>query len=187
MEIHTRTFSLNFSAGDGKLVCYDISSGAMLSRKQMNIGTRAIHLCRLNDASTNSTAIFASSDRPALVYSDGKKLCFSPVNTGNVDRACSFQSSTYPGAVLLVTRTCAVISTVDKEQKSHVQTVRLGEQARRICRDEMSGTLGVICIKEVEGGPGFDQEAFYFRVLDEQTFESRLWNDVLHGDPVYAT
>ena len=171
-----RFFNDALILGDGQLFHYvvETSTGQLVQPKQITLGTRQIHLTSFQANTSKQPMVLASSDRPCLIHYDGKKLCFSPINLKHVDRMCSFQSSVYRGAMLIVNQQGFIIGTVDDIQKLHVRKIPLGEQARRICYDENSGTFGIITIKDQASDPNFDFEQYFFRVLDAQTFEGEF-------------
>lgn len=150
---------------------YDRAENHFKERKRIVIGTQPIHLSSFQNVGGKSM-IFASSDRPSIIYSTGKLLSYAPVDLKNVDRICSFASNQYGNALAIINRTGLSISRVDEIRKLHIRKVALGEQARRLSHQESTRTFGVITIQYASTPNGTSRQ--FFRLLDDQTFEGLL-------------
>ena len=82
--------------GDGHLLNFqlDTSCGKLRDRKKVSLGTRPITLRTFSSKSV--THVFAASDRPAVIYSNNKKLLYSNVNLKEVSHMCPFNSAAFP-------------------------------------------------------------------------------------------
>ncbi|GAB5037076.1 dna damage-binding protein 1-like, partial [Nannochloropsis oceanica] len=119
--------------GDGQLASYPLAfTGDQLSlgpRKKVSLGTQPLSLTPFSSHSSSSPSlcVFASSDRPTVIYSsNGEKLLFSNVNTPEVTLMAPFHSPLFPDCLALASEGGLRIGTVDDIQKLQVQTVPLG-------------------------------------------------------------
>ena len=170
--------------GDGQLFTFvlDASTGALSERKKLSLGTQPISLRPFRSKAT--THVFATSDRPTVIYSANRKLLFSNVNLREVNHMCSFNSASFPDSLAVASEGLLTIGTIDDIQKLHVRTVPLGEQPRRIAHQEATRTFAVCCFKltaGVDGAGGADEAGTsVVRLLDDQTF------DTLSAHPLQA-
>jgi DNA damage-binding protein 1 len=156
--------------GDGHLITYALSkAGTLTERKKVSLGTQPIMLNTFH--SKNATHVLAASDRPTLMYSQKKKLMYSNLNLKEATCMCSFNSESFPESLAIASEESMTIGTIDDIQKLHVRTVPLGEQPRRICHMESSGTFGLITLGTGEDAQGEETELFHFKLIDDQTFE----------------
>ena len=70
--------------------------------------------------------VFACSDRPAVIYTQNRKLLFSNVNLKHVSSVCPLNARAYPQSLALATHAGLTIGTIDQIQKLHIRTVPLG-------------------------------------------------------------
>lgn len=163
--------------GDGQLFSFvlDPASGSLSDRKTLSLGTQPISLRAFRTKAT--THVFASSDRPTVVYSSNKKLLYSNVNLREVNHMCSFNSESFPDSLAVASDSALTIGTIDDIQKLHIRTVPLGEQPRRIAHQPATRTFAVCCFKLSAGmdgaaGGGEEGGSSVVRLLDDQTFDT---------------
>ncbi|RKO94037.1 mono-functional DNA-alkylating methyl methanesulfonate N-term-domain-containing protein [Blyttiomyces helicus] len=157
--------------GDGQLFNFvlDSASRTLVDRKKITLGTQPITLCAFQ--SDGKTNIFAASDRPTVIYSSNGKLLYSNVNLKEVTYMCPFAYSGAPNALALATEGVLKIGLVEAIQKLHIKKVPLGEMARRIVHQESSNTFGILTTCHVMDSAGEEEEKYFFKILDEQTYE----------------
>ena len=82
--------------GDGNLFSFllNASTGELTDRKKVTLGTQPISLRTFSSKGT--THMFASSDRPTVIYSSNKKLLYSNVNLKEVNHMCPFNTAAFP-------------------------------------------------------------------------------------------
>eukprot|EP00899_Mesostigma_viride_P024186 jgi/Mesvir1/4952/Mv04573-RA.2 len=168
-----KTPYLLVAMGDGQLFNFvvDEASGALSERKRVSLGTQPISLRCFQ--SKGATHVFASSDRPTVVYASAAgKLLYSSVNLREVTHMCPFNSASFPESLAIGSEGGLAIGGIDDIQKLHIRSVPLGEQPRRIAHMEGSRTLGVLTIKHSQSPNGDDQETHFVRLLDDQTMET---------------
>ena len=121
--------------------------------------------------------IFASCDRPAVIYSSQRgegKLLFSNINMKNVAGMCSFNCEDYPDSLVLATEEDIIIGSIDDEtQKLHIRSIPLEEHPRRIAFDPESASFAVATLQS-DGSAMFSDpdEKGWLRLLDCQSFEA---------------
>lgn len=157
--------------GDGSIVNFnvDAASGALSNRKRVSLGSQPIALSTFR--SKDMTLVFASCDRPTVIYSNNNKLLYSNVNAKEVNVMCPFDSEAFPECLALASEEELTIGTVDDIQKLHIQTFHLHEWARRIAHNSQSHTLGVLTINFSMDDNGDEVEQGFVRLIDDQTFE----------------
>ncbi|XVE48501.1 hypothetical protein DITRI_Ditri01bG0006900 [Diplodiscus trichospermus] len=155
--------------GDGHLLNFQLnmSSGELTDRKKVSLGTQPITLRTFS--SKNATHVFASSDRPTVIYSSNKKLLYSNVNLKEVSHMCPFNSAAFPDSLAIAKEGELTIGTIDDIQKLHIRSIPLGEHARRICHQEQSRTFAICSLKNQSSAD--ESEMHFIRLLDDQTFE----------------
>ncbi|AQK88922.1 DNA damage-binding protein 1a [Zea mays] len=156
--------------GDGNLFSFllNASTGELTDRKKVTLGTQPISLRTFSSKGT--THVFASSDRPTVIYSSNKKLLYSNVNLKEVNHMCPFNTAAFPDSLAIAKEGELSIGTIDDIQKLHIRTIPLNEQARRICHQEQSRTLAFCSFKYNQSVE--ESETHLIRLLDHQTFES---------------
>ncbi|KXS13000.1 hypothetical protein M427DRAFT_100883 [Gonapodya prolifera JEL478] len=161
--------------GDGQLITYLIDpTGRLSSRRKVSLGSQPIRLSPFRPTPSSPPHVFASSDRPTIVHSSGRKLLFSPVDLRDVSSAAPFATPSFPAAVAVATEDRLVIGSVDEVTKVHVKSIPLGEMPRRIAHQEGSKTFGIATSRVVRDptGTGAEEETGYFRIVDERSFEA---------------
>lgn len=156
--------------GDGHLLNFllNTSTGELTDRKKVSLGTQPITLRTFS--SKNTTHVFASSDRPTVIYSSNKKLLYSNVNLKEVGHMCPFNSAAFSDSLAIAKEGELTIGTIDDIQKLHIRSIPLGEQARRICHQEQSRTFAICSFKYSQSNTE-DSEMHFIRLLDDQTFD----------------
>ncbi|XP_010434237.1 PREDICTED: DNA damage-binding protein 1b [Camelina sativa] len=155
--------------GDGHLLNFqlDTCSGKLRDRKKVSLGTQPITLRTFS--SKSATHVFAASDRPAVIYSNNKKLLYSNVNLKEVSHMCPFNSAAFPDSLAIAREGALTIGTIDAIQKLHIRTIPIGEHARRICHQEQTRTFAICCLRNQPSAE--ESEMHFVRLLDAQSFE----------------
>eukprot|EP00210_Caulerpa_lentillifera_P005156 g4928.t1 len=153
--------------GDGRLITYDMdtSTGEISDEKWVSIGTKPVTLNRFWTKGTSH--VFASSDRPTIIYGDQKKLMFSNLNESNVNLLTSFNTTNVPDCLALAKEGSLTIGNIDDIQKLHIRSIHLKEMPRRICHQSETKSFGVLTESFMSDG----RPQSYFRVFDDETFE----------------
>ncbi|VVB12240.1 unnamed protein product [Arabis nemorensis] len=129
-------------------------------------------LCALGDGhllNFHATHVFAASDRPAVIYSNNKKLVYSNVNLKEVSHLCPFNSAAFPDSLAIAREGELTIGTINDIQKLHIRTIPVGEHARRICHQKQSRTFAICSVRNHPSAE--ESEMHFVRLLDDQTFD----------------
>lgn len=155
--------------GDGQIFHFtiDIETGMLQNLKKITLGTQPIILNTFK--SNHSINVFASSDRPTVIYSSNKKLLFSNVNLKEVSNMTPLNSQAFPDSLAIASKEGLTIGTIDEIQKLHIRTIPLCESPRRISYHEKSNVFGVLTATT---SPTTGDDINYFKIIDEQTFET---------------
>ena len=182
--------------GDGNIVTCSLAiamSGNGLtittrSCKKISLGTQSISLTAFQNKASikseyalnrDSTCVFATGDRPTIIYTSGSssstssvgKLCFSNLNLNGmiVNNVTPFhlpQSSRSECCLCLADESSLRIGIIDDLQKLHGQTMRLGNGApRKIAYHAVQKCFAVGCDSD-----GNDMTN-HLRFLDSSTLE----------------
>ncbi|KAF2077319.1 hypothetical protein CYY_001385 [Polysphondylium violaceum] len=165
------------SLGDGHLFNFVVDRPAngtyqLNDRKRLTLGTQPITLCKFK--LKNTINVFASSDRPTIIYSSNKKLFYSVVNLKEVSHVCSFDSEAFPNCMAIASDNSLTIGSIDDIQKLHIKTISLnGEMARRISHlDEYSCFAVITLRKEQDNSPlREEKDECFLKLFNDQTFE----------------
>jgi DNA damage-binding protein 1 len=146
--------------GDGGFITYtiDASSGSvqLTNRRKGILGTRPITFTRFVSSSSNDLCVFASCDRPTVIYIRNGKILFSMLDlkSDEVTNMTPFHSELFPDCLALSSDNALMIGTVEDIQKMHVRTIPLDEGPRRIAYSAELGVYAVLTEKVVENEHG---------------------------------
>ncbi|KFK28706.1 hypothetical protein AALP_AA7G036100 [Arabis alpina] len=129
-------------------------------------------LCALGDGHLLNFQLDTSSGelrehRPAVIYSNNKKLLYSNVNLKEVSHICPFSSAAFPDSLAIAREGELTIGTINDIQKLQIRTIPVGELARRICHQKQTRTFAICSIRN----HAEESEMNFVRLLDDQTFE----------------
>jgi len=137
--------------GDGTLINYalDFSCGlpTLSSQRKVVLGTHPISFTCFSNS--GQYFVFATCDRPTVIYGKNGKLFYSVVNTQEVTSMTPFHSELFPESLSLATENGLVIGYVNEIQKIQITSIPLGEAPRRICHSEEMSTYCVLSQKSV--------------------------------------
>ncbi|KAF0690909.1 hypothetical protein As57867_017711, partial [Aphanomyces stellatus] len=157
--------------GDGTLFTYTMDASGLHNKKKISLGAQPILLSPFR--SKDVMHVFASSDRPTVIYAQHGKLLFSNVNVKQVNVMCPFNSIALPDCLALASAEELTIGTIDNIQKLHVQSVPLQEWPRRLAHDPQSHTLAVCTVKYTMDDNHMEEiEVGYVRLIDDQSFDT---------------
>ena len=162
--------------GDGRLLHYRllVASRELVERKTVPLGTQAVLLTPFVSAS-GAASVFAGCDRPAVVYSGARKLLTSNVNQKHVAAVASFHTAQFPHCLAMATSDALVVGRLESLQKLHVDTVPLGEMARRLAYHAPARAFAAGCLAGGWAGGAVREAAApaasTVRLLDQVTME----------------
>ncbi|EGG23107.1 UV-damaged DNA binding protein1 [Cavenderia fasciculata] len=162
------------SLGDGHLFNFivDTINNTLHERKKVSLGNQPIILSKFQLKGTVN--VFASSDRPTVIYSSNRKLLYSVVNLKVVVGVCSFDSEVFRDCIAIATDKTLSIGHIDDIQRLHIKKIDLGgEFARRIAHVEAHQCYALITIRPDESGlEESETEQNFIRIVNQQTFET---------------
>eukprot|EP01130_Rhizamoeba_saxonica_P005114 TRINITY_DN2053_c0_g1_i2.p1 TRINITY_DN2053_c0_g1~~TRINITY_DN2053_c0_g1_i2.p1 ORF type:complete len:637 (-),score=155.68 TRINITY_DN2053_c0_g1_i2:20-1930(-) len=138
--------------GDGNLFTfnYNIENGDLSHKKKIALASQSIVLKKFISGE-NKTNVFASSDRPAVVYCIDDKLVYSNVNLKGITSMCDFNTPSLGDSIVVTTEDSLTIGAIDEIQKLNISTIPLGEMPTKIHHDTESGMLVVSTQSETIG------------------------------------
>ncbi|KAG2392717.1 hypothetical protein C9374_011442 [Naegleria lovaniensis] len=155
--------------GDGHLFSFkmaDRGMGILTDRKRINIGSKPVML-RPFLSKDNQLNVFATSEKPTIIYSRNQKLVYSNVNLGEVTDMCPFNHESFPDHLAIANENSILIGQIDEIQKLHIKTVQLHAQPMKICHQPSSKSYGLLITQFEEP----ESSAVFY--LDEHTFQKK--------------
>ncbi|KAL1843068.1 hypothetical protein VTJ49DRAFT_3203 [Mycothermus thermophilus] len=170
---------------DGDVVTFNISSKdlSFSGRKRVMLGMRQarLHLLPQPDGTYN---IFATTEHPSLIYSAEGRIVYSAVTADEATYVCPFDTDAFPGCIALATETQLRIALIDRERRTHVKPLAMGEMVRRIAYSPREKVFGLGCIRrELAAGEEIVQSSF--KLVDEVLFD-RVGKTFPLGGPGYT-
>jgi DNA damage-binding protein 1 len=175
--------TLFVSLADGHVVSYDINptTYALTGRKSTLLGTRQADLKPI-PREDGTFSVFASSEHPSLIYAEEGRMAFSAVTADKINSVCPFHSASFPGAVAIASPIDVRIGLIDSKRTTHVQTLALGETARRLAYSPKLKSFAIGTIKRtIKDGAEIAESSL--KLADEVLFKEldtyRLHQDEL--------
>ena len=166
------SLSLLVGLGDGTLVVHSLSnSGAELTRR-LALGTQPISLTQFS--SKGGTCVFASCDRPTVIYGHNEKVSFSIVNFSAVTGMAAFHSELFPECLALISNSALTVAAVDDIRNVNVQTFPLHESPKRIAYSRMAAAFAVCSAHTSKSGQG-EETRERLLILDDANNMSRAF------------
>jgi DNA damage-binding protein 1 len=148
-------------------------TASLTAPNRASLGTQPITLSTFTHADT--THVFASSDRPTVIYSSNRKLIFSNVNLPEVTRMCALNAEAFPNCITLVSSSGLTIGAINEIQKLQIKTIPMAASPYRIAYQGESSTFVVLTMSEPEDDQGLGAADLTphnaVRLLHHQTFE----------------
>lgn len=123
-----------------ELSCPEEAHYSLTGRRRVVLGTRPISFS--NFLSGNQLCIFASSNRPTVVYVKNSQLLFSMVNVDEVSSVAPFHSALFPDCLAMASDSRLMVCTLDTIQRVHVERVNIDAEPSRICYANSVGVYG---------------------------------------------
>ncbi|AEO66386.1 uncharacterized protein THITE_2114471 [Thermothielavioides terrestris NRRL 8126] len=169
---------------DGNVVTFNVSKDLALSgRKRVILGMRQarFHLLPQPDG---IFSIFATTEHPSLIYGSEGRIVYSAVTAEEATYICPFDTEAFPDCIVLATDAQIRISQIDRERRTHVKPLQMGEMVRRIAYSPREKVFGLGCIKrDLVAGEEVVQSSF--KLVDEIIFD-RVGRSFPLGSPSYT-
>ncbi|KAL2267250.1 hypothetical protein VTJ83DRAFT_4527 [Remersonia thermophila] len=170
---------------DGDVVTFNISKDdlSFSGRKRVMLGMRQarFHLLPQPDGTYN---IFATTEHPSLIYSAEGRTVYSAVTADEATYVCPFDAEAFPGCIAVATESQLRIALIDRERRTHVKPLAMGEMVRRIAYSPREKVFGLGCIRrELSAGEEIVQSSF--KLVDEVLFD-RVGRTFPLGGPGYT-
>ncbi|TVY21551.1 DNA damage-binding protein 1 [Lachnellula arida] len=127
--------------------------------------------------------IFATCEHPSLIYGAEGRIVYSAVTAESAVCVCSFNSEAYPGSIIVATTDNIKLSQIDTERRTHVRTLHMGRNVRRVAYSKTERAFGIGCI-ERKLVRGVETIASSFSLVEEVNFGELgepFWLDGEHG------
>ncbi|GKZ53193.1 hypothetical protein AnigIFM49718_005777 [Aspergillus niger] len=165
--------TLFISMADGSVITYsfDASNYSLTGMNRLILGSEQPTFKKLprGDGLYN---VFATCENPSLIYGSEGRIIYSAVNSEGASRVCHFNSEAYPGSIAVATRHDLKIALVDKERTTQIQTLPMGETARRVAYSPSEKAFGIGTIeRKLKDGAEMVQSRF---VLADEIMFRRL-------------
>lgn len=169
---------------DGNVITFNISKDLALSgRKRVILGMRQARF-HLLPQSDGIYSIFATTEHPSLIYGSEGRIVYSAVTAEEATYICPFDTEAFPNCIVLATDAQLKISQIDRERRTHVRPLPMGEMVRRIAYSPKEKVFGLGCIRrDLVGGEEVVQSSF--KLVDEIIFD-RVGKSFPLGSPSYT-
>jgi DNA damage-binding protein 1 len=171
---------------DGDVVTFNINPKDMSfsGRKRVMLGMRQARLHLLPQPDNTTYNIFATTEHPSLIYGAEGRTVYSAVTADEATYVCPFDTHAFPGCIAVATETQLRIALIDRERRTHVKPLVMGEMVRRIAYSPREKVFGLGCVKrELQAGEELVQSSF--KLVDEVLFD-RVGRTFLLGGPGYT-
>eukprot|EP01061_Rhynchopus_euleeides_P015761 TRINITY_DN2680_c0_g2_i1.p1 TRINITY_DN2680_c0_g2~~TRINITY_DN2680_c0_g2_i1.p1 ORF type:complete len:1228 (+),score=436.96 TRINITY_DN2680_c0_g2_i1:275-3958(+) len=163
-HVFAGTLHLLAGLGDGSLITWEASmlasagsaAAGLTGRRRIKLGTRPVGLTVMGSMAdsgggaaaggTEDAAVFATSDKPTVLFSQGGRIQLSPVNLQGAHVAATFNSpalGTGRECLILLTEGLLVIGSINGIQKLHIDTVPVQATANCIALHRETGHYAV--------------------------------------------
>ena len=163
--------------GDGTLLVYSLTDSRVELMRRLTLGTQPIALTQFT--SKDGVCVFASCDRPTVVYGHNDKVSFSAVNFGSVTGMAAFHSELFPECLALISGSALTVAAVDDIRNVNVQTFPLHESPNRIAYSKSAASFAVCSSYTFRSGQG-EETRERILVLDDANNLSRAFTFDLH-------
>ena len=142
----------------------------LFAKKKMVLGRQPVQLVSfMNKGKLN---VLACGDRPTVIYGRNGKVVFAPVNLPHVTSVCELNTREFPDALAFATKDALRIGSVDEIQRLHIQTIPLGEMARRVTHHAPSRSYLISSARyDVNDATGEETEVCSVKMLDDVNFD----------------
>ncbi|KAK4126479.1 hypothetical protein N657DRAFT_592939 [Parathielavia appendiculata] len=169
---------------DGNIITFNVSPDLALSgRKRVILGMRQARF-HLLPQPNGIHSIFATTEHPSLIYGAEGRIVYSAVTAEEATYICPFDAEAFPDCIAVATDSQLKISHIDRQRRTHVRTIRIGEMVRRIAYSPKEKVFGLGCIRrELVAGEELVQSSF--QLVDEVLFD-RVGKPFPLGSPSYT-
>lgn len=172
---------------DGVVLTFNVDKETftLSGRKSVVLGTQQAKL-QVLPRENNLFNIFAICEHPSLIYGAEGRIVYSAVTAEDAVCVCSFDSEAYPGSIVLATPENLKLSQIDTERRTHVRTLPMGMNVRRIAYSKIESAFGIGCIKR-KLVDGEEQISNSFSLIDEINLSQvgePFWLDGEHGPEI---
>ncbi|KAK4098343.1 hypothetical protein N658DRAFT_499592 [Parathielavia hyrcaniae] len=169
---------------DGNIITFNVSHDLALSgRKRVVLGMRQARF-HLLPQPNGIYSIFATTEHPSLIYGAEGRIVYSAVTAEEATYICPFDAEAFSDCIAVATDVQLKISHIDRQRRTHVRTIRIGEMVRRIAYSPKEKVFGLGCIRrELMAGEELVQSSF--QLVDEVLFD-RVGRPFPLGSPSYT-
>ncbi|KAH8681585.1 mono-functional DNA-alkylating methyl methanesulfonate N-term-domain-containing protein [Xylariales sp. PMI_506] len=168
---------------DGFVITFNVSpsSFSLSGRKSIVLGTRHARL-QLLPRDNGVYNVFSTSEHPSLIYASERRIVYSAVTADDALCVCHFDAEAFPDSIVVATAAHLKISILDRERRTHVQPLHMGETVRRLAysRNERVFALGCIERQVVNNEEVITSTV---KLADEVVFDKVGKDFVLNGAP----
>lgn len=163
--------TLFVALANGEVVTFsmDVEKLDLSARKAIVLGTQQANFKAL-PAANGLWSVFATCEHPSLIYGSEGRVVYSAVTAEKAVCVCQFNSEAYPGAIAVATPEDLKIALVDTERTTHVNTMHIGETARRVAYSTSLKAFGIGTIRRTLQD-GYELVKSYFKLVDEVVFK----------------
>ncbi|KAF2863779.1 hypothetical protein K470DRAFT_254672 [Piedraia hortae CBS 480.64] len=157
---------------DGTVVSYLIESAEQpfAARRSIILGAQQPELAIIPRSDSGTENVFVSSEYSSLIYGSEGHIAYSAITDEDAQRVCSFDCEAFPGAIAMAVDSEVKLAIIGEERITKIQTLKVGESARRMAYSGAYKAFGLGCVKRSIVGEDEVLES-HFKLVDEVTFK----------------
>ncbi|KAG0637962.1 mono-functional DNA-alkylating methyl methanesulfonate N-term-domain-containing protein [Tuber brumale] len=160
------------SLGDGSIFTFALNETTcgLSERKHIILGTQPIRFQPILGENGKVT-VFATCDHPSVIYGSDERIVYASVTADNSTYVTSFNSPSFPDAVVIASEHDLKLSVVDPVRTMHVQSLPVGDVVRRIVYSKERNIIAIVTVSKVpDPRTGDDLHTSYIRLIDNTIF-----------------
>ncbi|KAI1853125.1 hypothetical protein JX266_001831 [Neoarthrinium moseri] len=133
---------------DGLVITFNVSPTdfSLSGRKSVVLGMRYARL-QLLQRGHGIYNVFSTSEHPSLIYASEGRIIYSAVTADDATCVCPFDTEAFPDSIVVATENTLKLAKLDRERRTHVQTLPMGQTVRRLAYSRNEHVFALGCIK----------------------------------------
>ncbi|KAI0132641.1 mono-functional DNA-alkylating methyl methanesulfonate N-term-domain-containing protein [Xylariales sp. AK1849] len=167
---------------DGFVITFNVSKSdySLSGRKSVVLGMRPARL-QLLPRANGVYNVFSTSEHPSLIYASEGRIIYSAVTADGATCVCPFDSEAFPDSIVVASGDQLKISVLDRERRTHVQSLPMGQTVRRLAYSRTERVFALGCLKrEVISNEEIITSTI--KLVDEVIFD-KIGNDFVLDPP----
>ncbi|KAG0134320.1 mono-functional DNA-alkylating methyl methanesulfonate N-term-domain-containing protein [Tuber indicum] len=142
--------TLLVALGDGSMFTFALNETTcgLSERKHIILGAQPIRFQSIPGGNGGVT-VFATCDHPSVIYGSDGRIVYASVTADKPTYVTSFNSPSFPDAVVIASEDDLKLSVVDPVRTMHVQSLPVGDVVRRIAYSKEKNIIAIVTVSKV--------------------------------------